>query len=118
MSARAGRLVHVMVMISRYRVPDDAAAAFRSQAHAALASFEQQAGWAGGELLRSVDDHRLWAINGRFDDAGSLRRALGAMPVRMTMMAIMSWAVDEPSVYEQLRADDPGSGDLDLPGVR
>jgi hypothetical protein len=107
-----------MVMISRYQVPDEAAGVFRSQAHDAVAALHEQPGWRGGELTRSVDEHRLWALVGRFADAGSLRRGLGAMPVRLAMMAIMQWAVDEPSVYEELRPDDPGSGDLTLPGVR
>jgi len=107
-----------MIMISRYRVPDEDAGAFRSQAHEAVAALAEQAGWMGGELVRSVDEHRLWALVARFDGAGTLRRSLGAMPVRMAMMTIMQWAVDEPSVYEELRPDDAGSGDLTLPGVR
>ncbi len=96
-----------MVLLTRYRVPDADVGAFRDAAAAATGALDGTPGWTGGELARSVDDHRLWSLTARFSHAGTLRRALGAMPARLALMALQRWAVDEPSVFETLGPDDP-----------
>jgi heme-degrading monooxygenase HmoA len=91
-----------MTMITRFRVPDEQAAGFRSQAHEAAEALAAQLGWSGGELVRSVDDPRSWVLTARFEHGGALRRGLGAGPVRYALMSLQRWALDEPSVFEEL----------------
>ncbi len=105
-----------MTMITRFRVPDDQAAGFRSQAHEAGEALAAQVGWHGGELVRSVDDHRSWVLTARFEHGGALRRGLGAGPVRYALMALQRWALDEPSVYEELEPG--GVSELALDAMR
>ncbi len=106
----------VMIMITRFRVPDEHAAGFRSQAHEAAESLAAQTGWVGGEVVRSVDDHRSWVLTARFEHGGALRRALGAGPVRYALMGLQRWALDEPSIFEELAIG--GQSELGVDALR
>lgn len=105
-----------MLLLTRYRVPDADLAAFHDAAVAATGALDEAPGWIGGELARAVDEHRLWSLTARFSHAGTLRRALGAVPARLALMSLQRWAVDEPAVFETLGRDDPG--DLAVDAVR
>ena len=92
-----------MLVVNRFRVPeDDAAAGFREDLEAALAVLSQQRGYAEGHLGRNLDDPTLWVMVTRWKDVGSYRRALSSYDVKVGAVPLLSRAVDEPSAYEPL----------------
>ena len=92
-----------MLVVNRFRVPDDdAAPGFREDLEAALAVLSQQRGYADGHLGRNVDDPTLWVMVTRWKDVGSYRRALSSYDVKVGAVPLLSRAIDEPSAYEPL----------------
>lgn len=89
-----------MLVVTRFRVPEDEAAQFRDDLEAALAVLAQQRGYAEGQLGRNVDDPTLWAMVTRWRDVGSYRRALSQYDVKVGAVALLGRALDEPSAYE------------------
>ena len=91
-----------MLVVNRFRVPDDAAESFRADLEGALAVLAQQKGYDDGRLGRNVDDPGLWAMVTSWRDVGSYRRALSSYDVKMGAVPLLSRALDEPSAYESL----------------
>ena len=91
-----------MLVVNRFRVPEDEAVAFRADLEAALAVLAQQRGYADGRLGRNVDDPTLWMMVTRWQDVGSYRRALSSYDVKVGAVPLLSRAIDEPSAYEDL----------------
>lgn len=91
-----------MLVVTRFRVPDDEADAFRrdlEQAHGVLAA---RPGYEGGRAGRNVDDPTLWTLVTWWRDVGSYRRALSSYEVKAGAVPLLTRAVDEPSAYEPL----------------
>lgn len=99
-----------MLVVNRFRVPPARAAAFRAQAEAALVVLRSKPGLQGLELVQNLDDPQLWALVGHWANVGSYRRALGGMESKMTVVPLLSLAIDEPSAY-----DLPGEVGQNLP---
>lgn len=109
--------------------PGDAAEAVEqvvAQVAEAAGILARQPGWTSGRVARAVDpdaDGRtLVLLIVEFESAGSYRRALGAMDVRMSVVPVLYRALDEPTAYEVLADVGPDAiewapGDLD-PGHR
>ena len=91
-----------MLVVNRFRVPEDDAAGFREDLEAALALLAQQRGYADGRLGRNVDDPTLWVMVTRWKDVGSYRRGLSSYDVKVGAVPLLSRAIDEPSAYEPL----------------
>ena len=91
-----------MLVVNRFRVPEDDADDFRGDLEGALAVLAQQKGYADGQLGRNVDDPTLWTMVTRWRDVGSYRRALSAYDVKVGAVPLLSRAIDEPSAYEGL----------------
>jgi hypothetical protein len=91
-----------VLVVNRFRVPEDEAEGFRGDLEEALALLAQQRGYADGRLGRNVDDPTLWAMVTRWEDVGSYRRALSSYDVKVGAVPILSRALDEPSAYEPL----------------
>ena len=91
-----------MLVVSRFRVPDEEAQTFRSDLESALSVLSEQVGYADGQVGRNVDDPTLWTMVTRWRDVGSYRRALSEYDVKIGAVPVMSRAIDEPSAYEQL----------------
>lgn len=91
-----------MMVISRFRVPEDSAEEFRRDFEAALEVLARQRGYDDGQLGRNVDDPTLWAMVTRWRDVGSYRRALSSYEVKAEAVVLLSRAIDEPSAYELL----------------
>ncbi len=91
-----------MLVVNRFRVPDDAEEGFRAELEAALEVLSRQRGYADGRLGRNVDDPELWTMVTRWRDVGSYRRALSSYEVKLGAVPLLSRAVDEPSAYEEL----------------
>ena len=94
-----------MLVVNRFRVPDDAAASFRAdleRAHAALAA---RPGYVDGRIGRNVDDPTLWVLTTRWEGPGAYRRALSAYDVKLHAVPVLGRAVEEPSAYEIVDPD-------------
>jgi len=91
-----------VLVVSRFRVPEDSGEEFRGELEAALEVLSQQRGYADGRLGRNVDDPTLWVMVTRWDDVGSYRRALSSYDVKVGAVSLLGRAIDEPSAYESL----------------
>jgi quinol monooxygenase YgiN len=95
-----------VLVVSRFRVPAQSAAAHRAgleEAHAVLAA---QVGYVAGTLGRNLDDPELWVLTTRWESVGAYRRALSSYDVKLAAVPTLSTALDEPSAYEVV---EPGS---------
>jgi quinol monooxygenase YgiN len=92
-------LRHVLV-VNRFRVPEDTAQAFRTDLERAHASLAERPGYADGRIGRNVDDPTLWVLMTRWEGPGAYRRALSAYDVKLHAVPVLGRAIDEPSAYE------------------
>jgi quinol monooxygenase YgiN len=92
--------LHTVLVLNRFRVPDDAAEAFRADLERACASLAAMPGYLDGRVGRNVDDPTLWVLATRWDGPGAYRRALSAYDVKLHAVPVLSRALDEPSAYE------------------
>ncbi|NUR09776.1 MAG: antibiotic biosynthesis monooxygenase [Nocardioidaceae bacterium] len=93
-----------MIVVSRFRVPDEDGTAFRADAHGALAALAARPGYVGGQVGRNVDDPSLWVLTTTWENVGSYRRALSSYDVKVAAVPLLSRALDEPSAYEVVDA--------------
>jgi quinol monooxygenase YgiN len=91
-----------VLVITRFRVGDEAADGFRPRLEAALEVLGAQRGYVDGAVGRNVDDPSLWVLQTRWVGAGAYRRALSAYDVKVNAWALLGQAVEEPSAYEIL----------------
>jgi hypothetical protein len=91
-----------VLVVNRFRVPEESAEEFRVDLEAALAVLAQQKGYGDGRLGRNVDDPTLWTMVTRWRDVGSYRRSLSSYDVKVGAVPLLSKAIDEPSAYEEL----------------
>lgn len=89
-----------MIAISRFSVPDERADEFVARADSAVAVFSSADGFLSADVGRNVDEPTLWTITTRWKNVGSYRRALGSYDAKMTVVPLLSLAIDEPSAYE------------------
>ncbi|MBA2773340.1 MAG: antibiotic biosynthesis monooxygenase [Nocardioidaceae bacterium] len=92
-------------MISRFRYADDLVEQARSELSLCLEQLGAKSGFVGGSVGRAVDDPTLWVLETRWQNIGSYRRALSAYDIKMTVVPLLSYAVDEPSAYEVMAGD-------------
>ena len=95
-----------MLVLTRFRVPEEEAAEFRVALEEALAALRERPGFLDGHLGRNVDDPGLWVLQTRWAGPGAYRRALSAYDVKVRAWALLGRALDEPSAYELLTADE------------
>ena len=89
-----------MIAICRFRVDPSHLDGFREQAAAAVEVLSAKAGFLSADLGRNVDDAELWTLATRWTNVGSYRRALGGYESKITVVPLLSLAIDEPSAYE------------------
>ena len=88
-----------MLVVNRFRVPDEAADAFREDCSGAGAA-RRAARLPRRHIGRNVDDPELWVLTTRWVHVGAYRRALSSYDVKVRRGALLSRALDEPSAYE------------------
>lgn len=88
-----------MIVVNRFQVPAEKSLEFEAQANAAVEVLGAKPGNSSIELVRNVDEQELWAIVSHWQDVGSYRRALGGWDSKMTVVPLLSMAIDEPSAY-------------------
>lgn len=101
-------------MVSRFRVPEDEAVAFRADLERAASVLAERPGHLSGRIGRNVDDPELWVLATTWEHVGAYRRALSSYDVKLNAVPLLSRALDEPSAYEVV---EPGA-DLNRAGTR
>lgn len=96
-----------MIVVTRHRVPAGEGSTFLDTARAAVAVLEHARGFLDATVGRATDDGELFTIVNRWADVGSYRRALSGMAAKMTVVPLLSTALDEPSAFEVLAAVNP-----------
>ena len=91
-----------MLVVNRFRVPEDVSTQFRVDLEAAHTVLARQRGYVEGQLGRNVDDPTLWTMVTRWSNVGSYRRALSSYDVKTGAVQLLGRAIDEPSAYESL----------------
>lgn len=91
-----------MLVVTRFRIEDDAAPAFEADAKALLDLLAARPGFLGARLGRSADDPSLWVMTTEWDSAGSWRRSLSGNEMKIAAIPLLGSAIDEASVFEPL----------------
>lgn len=102
-----------MFAISRFTVPEERTADFRSRAEAAVGFFTGRPGCTGAWLLQNLDEPSLWTITSQWENVGSYRRSFNGYEAKMVLVSLLSEAIDEPSAYatpEEVGENLPRSG--------
>jgi quinol monooxygenase YgiN len=89
-----------VLVVNRFRVPEDTAESFRAdlaRAHATLAACP---GYLDGRIGRNVDEPTLWALVTTWEGPGAYRHALSSYDVKLHAVPVLGRAVDEPGAYE------------------
>lgn len=97
------------MVVSRFRVPQDQAAAFAADARTAIMALGACPGFIDGVLGQSTDDPELRTISTRWTGIGAYRRSLSNYEVKLSAIPLLSTAVDEPSAFEVVHARTPQS---------
>ena len=103
-----------MIVVNRFRVAEAEQTAFRDDLERARETLSVQRGYVAGRIGRNVDDPELWVLTTEWEGPGAYRRALSAYDVKLTAVATLSRAIDEPSAYETV---EPGT-ELNRPDAR
>jgi len=94
-----------VLVISRFRYADDATDHARAELEGCLEQLSGKAGFSTGSVGRALDDPTLWVLHTRWENVGSYRRALSAYDIKMSVVPLLSHAIDEPSAYEFIAGD-------------
>ena len=94
-----------MLVVNRFRVPEDQAQLFRAEAADAHAALAEQKGYLSGTIGRNVDDPSLWALVTTWENVGAYRRALSSYDVKLRAVALLGRAIEEPSAFEVVEPD-------------
>ncbi len=95
-------------MISRFRYDDRSVDRALAELGECLDQLGTKTGYVGGSVGRALDDPTLWVLSTRWENVGSYRRALSSYDIKMSVVPLLSYAVDEPSAYELMAGDGAG----------
>ncbi|OYN93448.1 antibiotic biosynthesis monooxygenase [Enemella evansiae] len=85
-----------MMVVNRFR----AGTGFEERVRPALELLRTKDGFVDAELGQNLDEPELWVLVTRWQNVGSYRRALSGMESKMTIVPLLSEAIDEPSAYD------------------
>jgi quinol monooxygenase YgiN len=103
-----------VLVVSRFRVPEDEAVAFRGDLERAREVLAARPGFGSGRVGRNLDDPTLWTLVTTWENVGAYRRALSSYDVKLHAVPLLSRALDEPSAFEVV---EPGT-DLNVRATR
>ncbi len=89
-----------MIAISRFRYDDSDRLAAEADLVRCLEGLMACTGYEDGTVARALDDPSLWVLETRWDNVGAYRRALSSYDIKMTVVPLLSRALDEPSAFE------------------
>ncbi len=99
-----------MLVITRYRLPEDEADEFRALAMPAVRAFAERPGCEQVRFGRSIDEPDLWVLTSSWANVGAYRRALSHPEVKVRAVPLMYRCLDEPTAFEDLIGWDPDAG--------
>jgi quinol monooxygenase YgiN len=91
-----------VIVVTRHRVAAGAGREFIDSAQAAMAVLSDARGFLDAAVGRATDDGELFTIVTRWADVGSYRRAVSGAAAKLTVVPLLSTAIDEPSAFEVL----------------
>ena len=94
----------------------EATAALLQALRDAVALLATHAGFVDARLGRATDDANLVALQVGWTTVGAYRRALSSYEVKLTVVPLLSQAIDEPTAFEVLHFRD-ASGAVDSTGA-
>ena len=103
-----------MIVVNRFRVSETEQQAFRADLERGRETLATQQGYVAGRIGRNVDDPELWVLTTEWQGPGAYRRALSAYDVKLTAVATLGRAIDEPGAYEAVEPGEP----LNVPMTR
>lgn len=89
-----------MLVISRFRYDDDLAERAQAELESCVQQFALRPGYVSGTVGRALDDPTLWVLTMTWEHVGAYRRALSSYEIKMHVVPLLSYALDEPSAYE------------------
>lgn len=95
-----------LLVVTRFRVAPADADGFAGRAREAIAVLAESAGFLDASLGQSTDDPQLRVIAMRWSGVGAWRRALSRFEVKVSVVPLLSTAIDEPSAFEIVHARD------------
>lgn len=101
-----GASVAVVLVVSRFDVPDDASEQFLADAQAALTAFAARPGYVRGRVGRAADDPTAWVLTTEWEGIGAYRRSLSGYDVKVAAAPLLARARPEPSAFEVLLSDE------------
>jgi hypothetical protein len=96
-----------VLVVLLFRVSDEEAAEFPTQAAAVLAPLAARPGYRSSQLGRSVDDPGTWVLLLDWSGVGDYRRALSQYDVKVATAPLLSRALQLPTAFEVLRTEGP-----------
>lgn len=102
-----------MLVVTRYRVPDEDVEEFRALAAAAVEALAARTGCEQVRLGRNVDEPGLWVLASSWAGVGDYRRALSHREVKLRAVPLMYRCIDEPTAFEDLTTWDPQAGTVE-----
>jgi hypothetical protein len=103
-----------MLVALRFIVDEANETSFRRRVETAMTALSARPGFRRGDVSRAIDDASAWLMLTEWDSVGSWRRALSSYDVKMSAVPLLSQALDEPSAYEVLVADDGDGAGLQV----
>ena len=94
-----------MLVISRFRYDEDRSAQAETELGTCVEGFSARPGFVSGCVGRALDDPTVWVLSTTWADVGSYRRALSSFEIKMHVVPLLSYAIDEPSAYEVIVGD-------------
>lgn len=89
-----------MIVISRFRIAEDAGDEFLDRAQRALQAFAERPGYLRGRIGRAADDPVLWTVVTEWSSVGAFRRSLSGFDVKMYAAPLLAESIDEPAAFE------------------
>ena len=89
-----------MLVISRFRYDQDLAVRAESELGSCLRQLADRPGFVTGCVGRALDDPAIWLLTTTWEHVGAYRRALSAYEIKVHVVPLLAYAVDEPSAYE------------------
>jgi heme oxygenase (mycobilin-producing) len=95
-----------VIVISRFRIAEDAGDEFLDRARRAIQAFAERPGYLRGRIGRAADDPALWTIVTEWSSVGAFRRSLSGFDVKMYAAPLLAESIDEPAAFEVIVAVD------------
>ena len=89
-----------MLAISRFRYDEAEARTAEEELGRCLEGLGACPGFRAGAVGRALDDPGLWVLETSWLSVGAYRRALSSYEIKVTVVPMLSRAIDEASAFE------------------